>query len=75
MVLAVPITAQVPVVVASRPSIVSIASAETSPARNFAQKRRQSVQAPRRSPSWRPVIIGPATSWIAGTPADAAPMS
>ena len=39
------------------------------------QKRRQSVQAPRRSPLWRPVIIGPVTSWIAGLLAEAAPIS
>ena len=47
---AVPITAQVPSVVASRPSMVSISSESTPPARYFAQKRRQSVQAPSRSP-------------------------
>ena len=50
MVLAVPITAQVPAVVARLPSMPSISSSETSSARYFAQKRRQSVQAPRRSP-------------------------
>ena len=27
---------------------------------------RQSVQAPSRSPWWRPVSIGPTTSWMAG---------
>ena len=75
IVLAVPITAQVPAVVARLPSISSISSASTSPARYFAQKRRQSVQAPSRSPRWRPVIIGPVTSWIAGRSAEAAPIS
>jgi hypothetical protein len=50
MVLAVPMTAQVPAVVARLLSISTISSDETSPARYLAQKRRQSVQAPRRSP-------------------------
>ena len=50
IVLAVPMTAQVPAVVARLPSMRSISSAETVPARCIAQKRRQSVQAPRRSP-------------------------
>ena len=50
MVLAVPITAQLPAVVTRLPSISAISPAETSLARNLAQKRRQSVQAPRRSP-------------------------
>ena len=54
IVLAVPITAHVPAVVASRPSTCLISMASISPARNLAQKRRQSVQAPRRSPLWRP---------------------
>ncbi len=75
MVEAVPITAQVPAVVASRPSTRSISSPSISPARYFAQKRRQSVQAPSRSSPWREVIIGPATIWIAGRFADAAPIS
>ncbi len=75
MVLAVPITAQVPAVVARLPSISSISSRLTSPARKRAQKRRQSVQAPSRSPRHGPVIIGPVTSWIAGTLAEAAPIS
>jgi hypothetical protein len=47
---AVPITAQVPAVVASRPSTIEISSSLTLPARYCAQKRRQSVQAPSRSP-------------------------
>jgi hypothetical protein len=50
MVEAVPITAQVPAVVARLPSMVSIPAASTLPARCIAQKRRQSVHAPRRSP-------------------------
>ena len=50
MVEAVPITAQVPAVVASLPSISLISLSSIWPARYFAQKRRQSVQAPRRSP-------------------------
>ena len=33
------------------------------------------MQAPSRAPRWRPVIIGPVTSWIAGTSAEAAPIS
>ncbi len=41
----------------------------------LAQKPRQSVQAPSRWPRWRPVDIGPVTTWIAGRPAEAAPMS
>ena len=51
MVLAVPITAQVPAVVARLPSIRRMPGSSTSPARNLAQNRRQSVQAPSRSPS------------------------
>ncbi len=74
MVLAVPITGQVPAVVASPPSTASISSWLTLPARNCAQKRRQSVQAPSRSPRNRLVIIGPTICWIAGRPADAAPI-
>jgi len=50
IVLAVPITAQVPAVVARFSSIRSMSSAVTPPARYFAQKRRQSVHAPSRSP-------------------------
>ena len=75
MVLAVPITAQLPAVVARLPSICAISSSETSFARYFAQKRRQSVQAPRRSP-WNSIgSIGPPTSCTAGRSADAAPIS
>ena len=75
MVLAVPITAHVPAVVARLPSISSISVSVTPPARYFAQKRRQSVHAPSRSPWYGIGSIGPARSWIAGTSAEAAPMS
>ena len=50
MVEAVPMTAQVPAVVASRPSMSVISLSSILPARYCAQKRRQSVQAPSRSP-------------------------
>jgi len=50
IVLAVPITAHVPAVVARFSSMRPISSALTPPARYLAQKRRQSVQAPSRSP-------------------------
>lgn len=50
MVLAVPMTAQVPAVTARCPSTVPISSAEISPARKRAQNWRQSVHAPMRSP-------------------------
>jgi hypothetical protein len=50
IVLAVPMTAHVPAVVARLPSIPAISSFVSWPARYFAQKRRQSVQAPSRSP-------------------------
>ena len=50
IVLAVPMTAQVPAVVARLPSMSWICSLLISAARYFAQKRRQSVQAPSRSP-------------------------
>ena len=49
MVLAVPITAQVPAVVTSRPSTASISVLSILPARNWVQNLRQSVQAPTRS--------------------------
>ena len=50
MVLAVPITMQVPGVGARRPLIASISASVNSPARCRPQKRRQSVQAPSTSP-------------------------
>jgi hypothetical protein len=72
MVDAVPITMQVPAVVARDRSTWSISSASRSPARCWAQNRRQSVQAPRRSPRHDPVAIGPTTSKITGRSSDAA---
>ena len=75
IVLAVPITAQVPAVVARLPSISWISSGSISPARYLAQNRRQSVQAPSRSPCQRDVIMGPATTPIAGRLAEIAPIS
>ena len=59
---AVPITAQVPAVEANLTSTRSISSLSISPARYRLQKRLQSVQAPSRSPRWRPVLMGPVTS-------------
>jgi len=59
IVLAVPITAQVPAVVARFCSIWQISSAVTPPARYLAQKRRQSVQAPTARPGTAIGIIGP----------------
>ena len=73
--LAVPITMQVPAVVASRVSTTAISSASIAPARYCAQKRRQSVQAPRRSSPCRLVIIGPVTTSTAGLSAESAPIS
>ena len=51
IVLAVPMTMQVPVEGKSSPWIVSMRSASISPARCSVQRRRQSVHAPRRIPS------------------------
>ena len=75
MVEAVPITMQVPGPGASRSPISSISASLTLPARCIAQNRRQSVQAPSRSPRQLPVIIGPVTSRIAGRSTLAAAMS
>src|SRR6266404_6192003 len=50
IVLAVPITIQVPTEGARRPLTASISTSSISPARNLAHKRRQSVQAPSTSP-------------------------
>ena len=50
MVLAVPITMQVPTEGASRPLTASISTSSISPARYFPHSRRQSVQAPSTSP-------------------------
>jgi hypothetical protein len=75
IVLAVPITMQVPAVGHSFSSISPISRSSISPPRYRPQKRRQSVQAPSRSPLWSPVIIGPVTVSTAGTFALAAPIS
>ena len=75
MVDAVPITAHEPAVAARLPSISSMPSLSTLPARCMPQKRRQSVQAPSRSP-WNMLgIIGPTICWTAGTSAEAAPIN
>ena len=75
MVEAVPITMQVPPVVASadRTSMISLSS--SSPARCRAHMPRQSVQAPSRWPRHELVSIGPATSCTAGTSAEIAAIS
>ena len=70
--LAVPITMQVPVVGASFAFTSSISTSSISPARYFAQKRRQSVQAPRRSPLCSPVSMGPVGMMIEGISREAA---
>ena len=75
IVLAVPITMQVPVDGKSSPWTASRRAASSAPARCSLQTRRQSVHAPRRVPSKRPVSIGPAVTTIAGRSALAAPMS
>ena len=75
MVLAVPITMQVPAVGHSFSSISPISRASISLPRYLPQKRRQSVHAPSRSPLWSPVIIGPVTISTEGTFALAAPIS
>ena len=62
MVLAVPITPQVPAVGASSSLRAEISSMSIVPARNFAQLLRQSVQAPTLVPLCDPGIIGPVTS-------------
>jgi hypothetical protein len=49
IVLAVPMTGQVPAVVARRVSMRRISGSSMRPPRYSAQKRRQSVQAPRRA--------------------------
>jgi hypothetical protein len=75
MVLAVPITPQVPMVGASSLLTAAISAASISPARCLPQKRRQSVHAPRRSPRQLPASIGPVTSIMAGTFALIAPIN
>ena len=75
MVLAVPITVQVPTEPTSLLLISAISASSISPARKRPQKRRQSVQAPSRSPLWWPVAIGPVGRKIAGTSLLAAAIS
>ena len=75
MVLAVPITMQVPAVGASRSLTFSISASSKVPARYWPQRRRQSVQAPSTSPLKWPTSIGPTGSTIAGTSALAAAIS
>ncbi len=74
MVLAVPMTMQVPAEGARRSFALPTPASSSVPARNWAQSRRQSVQAPRVSPLWWPTIIGPTGSTTAGTSALSAPM-
>ena len=75
MVLAVPITEQVPTLATSWLFTCAISCASIWSPRKLAQNRRQSVHAPTRSPRFEPVSIEPVTSWIAGTPAEIAPIS
>ena len=72
MVEAVPMTMHVPPVGHRDCSISPISSRSISPARCRSQYRRQSVQAPRRSPCQLPVRMAPVTSEIAGSPAETA---
>ena len=74
MVEAVPITMQVPPVVASACWTSTTSSWSSSPARCSAHIPRQSVHAPNRRPRQDEVSIGPATSVTADAPADTAPM-
>lgn len=69
---AVPITMQVPAVVASADRTPTICGPSSSPARCRAHMLRQSVHAPSRCPWNDEVSIGPATSDTAGTSADTA---
>ena len=71
---AVPMTMQVPPVGASTSVDARISASLTSPARWPAHSRRQSVQAPMRSPRHRDAIIGPATTSSTGRPAETAPI-
>ena len=76
IVLAVPITAQVPAVVARLPSTSAI-SASVDLAGPVARPRSGGSRCRRRAarPGSGRSIIGPATSWIAGTSAETAPIS
>ena len=75
MVLAVPITEQVPTLATSWLLTLEISSESISSARYLAQNRRQSVHAPTRSERCDPVSIEPVTSEMADTPAEAAPIN
>ncbi len=75
MVDAVPMTMHVPAVVTSSLSTSAISGSPSSPARWRAQNRRQSVQAPSRSPRQDPASIGPTTSMITGMSVTAAAIS
>ena len=72
--LAVPIIAQVPAVVASLSSIKLTSFLSISLDLYFAQNRLQSVHAPNLSPLCRPVIIGPETNKHEGMFAEKAPI-
>ena len=72
---AVPMTAQVPAVVASLLSTSRISLSVIESDRYSAQNLLQSVQAPRRSPLYLEVIIGPPTNWTAGRLAETAPIN
>src|SRR5664279_5516837 len=72
MVLAVPMTMQVPGVGARRSLMASISMASMRPPRCSPHRRRQSVQAPSCSPLWWPTSIGPTGTKTAGTSAEAA---
>ena len=74
MVEAVPMTMQVPPVKQSADSTSAISASVSRPARYEAQRRLQSVQAPRRSPRHIPVSMGPATTETAGISALTAAM-
>ncbi len=75
MVEAVPITVQVPTELASLPLISVTSASSIWSARYCAQMRRQSVQAPSRSPRWLPVSMGPVGRTMAGTSLLAAAMT
>ena len=66
MVLAVPITPQVPTDGTSRSFATSISSSLMRPPRNSPHSLRQSVQAPSTSPLKWPTSIGPTGSTMAG---------
>ena len=74
IVLAVPITPQVPTVGTSWLLTSLISFSSISSALNFAQYLLQSVHAPTLSPLWDPVSMGPVTNCIAGMSALKAPI-